>query len=325
VAATRRLGVVGTLVWDHIRHPAHGEDGFEDWGGIAYSLSALSAAAGPEWEIIPLLKVGEDMAQRAAALLDTLPRVLREGVRVVPEASNRVHLEYLDAHRRLERLTGGVPGWTRRELLPHLRGLDALYVNFISGQELTLAEMQGVRTSYGGPIYADLHSLLLEEPHGGARRHRPLARYPDWVRCFDAVQLNREELATLAGAADPWDFATRELSPLALLTLVTQGPEGARGIAASGLPADPLAWPAVRQRAGGRSRLLQVPSVPPVEGDPTGCGDVWGGTLFARLLAGDGFETALSAAQRAAARNAARRGTSGLAGELSAGSAGASP
>jgi sugar/nucleoside kinase (ribokinase family) len=46
--------------------------------------------------------------------------------------------------------------------------------------------------------------------------------------------------------------------------------------------------------------------------DPTGCGDVWGATYFSRLLAGDSLEVAMRAAHRAAARNLAHRGATGL-------------
>ena len=52
------------------------------------------------------------------------------------------------------------------------------------------------------------------------------------------------------------------------------------------------------------------------DGDPTGCGDVWGATYFSRLLAGDNLNAAILAAHRAAARNVAHRGASGLANHL---------
>ena len=51
-------------------------------------------------------------------------------------------------------------------------------------------------------------------------------------------------------------------------------------------------------------------------GDPTGCGDVWGATYFSRLLAGDNLDAAILAAHRAAARNVAHRGATGLANHL---------
>ena len=52
------------------------------------------------------------------------------------------------------------------------------------------------------------------------------------------------------------------------------------------------------------------------DGDPTGCGDVWGATNFSRLLAGDNLVDALRAAHRAAARNVEHRGATGLARHL---------
>jgi sugar/nucleoside kinase (ribokinase family) len=52
------------------------------------------------------------------------------------------------------------------------------------------------------------------------------------------------------------------------------------------------------------------------EGDPTGCGDVLGATIFSRLLAGDTLAFALQRAVRAAALNVEYRGASGLAHHL---------
>jgi sugar/nucleoside kinase (ribokinase family) len=48
------------------------------------------------------------------------------------------------------------------------------------------------------------------------------------------------------------------------------------------------------------------------QGDPTGCGDVWGATLFCRLLAAAELETAMQDANRFAARNVEHRGATGL-------------
>jgi sugar/nucleoside kinase (ribokinase family) len=59
-----------------------------------------------------------------------------------------------------------------------------------------------------------------------------------------------------------------------------------------------------------RTALIAAPSVDAI--DPTGCGDVFGATCFARLLAGETLEASLTAATAAAARNATFRGASGL-------------
>ena len=58
----KRVGVIGSFVWDII----HGRDlrtaPVEEWGGIAYALSAFDAALPDDWEIVPVMKVGSDPA-----------------------------------------------------------------------------------------------------------------------------------------------------------------------------------------------------------------------------------------------------------------------
>ena len=46
--------------------------------------------------------------------------------------------------------------------------------------------------------------------------------------------------------------------------------------------------------------------------DPTGCGDVWGATLFGGLLGGDDLESAMREANRLASRNVEHLGATGL-------------
>jgi sugar/nucleoside kinase (ribokinase family) len=69
---------------------------------------------------------------------------------------------------------------------------------------------------------------------------------------------------------------------------------------------------------GSPMRTALVPSSPArgVNGDPTGCGDVWGATHFSRSLAGDTLDVSMRAACDAAARNVEHKGASGLAHHL---------
>ncbi|MEE9576499.1 MAG: hypothetical protein V3W35_03735, partial [Gemmatimonadota bacterium] len=158
----KRLGVIGTMVWDtiHQRDPGRSEP-VEEWGGICYSLSAYEATAPDGWELLPIIKVGGDLRERANEFLRGLGRIASlEGVRTVPERNNRVELFYRDRSRRCERLTGGVPGWSWDELAPLARSCDAVYVNFVAGWELDLPSAQGLRGGFRGPVYTDLHSIF---------------------------------------------------------------------------------------------------------------------------------------------------------------------
>ena len=62
-----------------------------------------------------------------------------------------------------------------------------------------------------------------------------------------------------------------------------------------------------------RAYSAKVPNVDGARtGDPTGCGDVWGATLYCGLLAGLDLEGAMREANRLAARNVEHRGATGL-------------
>jgi sugar/nucleoside kinase (ribokinase family) len=317
-----RLGVLGTMVWDRIFARDGRREPVEEWGGISYALAAAAAARPDGWQIVPVLKIGRDLEEEAFRFLRSLPGLeLDSGVRIVPEPTNLVELRYRDRERRCERLTGGVTPWSHAELEPLLADFDALYINFISGFELDLDTAVRLRLGFPGPIYADLHSIFLGIDQHGNRTPRPLASWREWLRCFDIVQMNEEELATLTQAwGDPWLFAADVVGEELRLILVTLGSRGSAYVASPWFRRQPLEWrerglrtaPPLTAPGGPVTSELMPPADAPPDGDPTGCGDVYGATAFLRLLAGDDLDASIHAAQRAAARNFAHRGAGGL-------------
>ena len=320
-----KVGIVGSLVWDLI----YGRDPLappvEEWGGIAYALAGFDASLGPDWEMVPLIKVGRDLSREAQRLLNSLTR-LAPGARCVEVTApnNRVVLHYQSSERRCERMAGGVPGWTWAELGPMVHDLDAVYVNFISGFELCLGTAQALRHGFRGPLYADFHSLFLGMQQDGMRVLQPLANAADWFGCFDVVQLNEEEMRQLS--PDPLSLSAQALGAGVLLLAVTLGPKGVAYVAAPGF--DGLAQrgvtlgePKAKRGDHGstfstpvRSGLIKAAAVETL--DPTGCGDVFGAAAFASLLSGNSVEDALRHATSLAGRNAGFRGATGLASHL---------
>ena len=107
---------------------------------------------------------------------------------------------------------------------------------------------------------------------------------------------------------DPLSLAAQAIGAGVSLLTVTLGPRGAAYVARPGF--DRLED---RTRAALGSMRTALVAAPHAEAlDPTGCGDVFGGTLMGRLLAGDSLEEALTVANRMAARTAAYRGATGL-------------
>src|SRR3954462_7893802 len=312
-----RIGIIGSLVWDVIYGRDPVAPPMEEWGGIAYALGGIDASLPPDWEIVPLIKVGRDLRGQAQDLLRSLAR-LAPGARCaeVTAPNNRVVLHYQSTERRCERMAGGVPGWTWAELGPMVQDLDAIYLNFISGFELCLGTAQALRQGFKGPIYADLHSLFLGMQQDGIRVLQPLPDAAAWFGCFDLVQLNEDEMQQLT--PDPLTLAADALAAGVSLLTVTLGPRGVAYVAAPGF--DGVAGRGTGGPAGGRSggvaptvrtALIKAPVIETL--DPTGCGDVFGAAAFARLLAGDPAEKALRHATTLAARNAGFCGALGVA------------
>jgi len=194
-------------------------------------------------------------------------------------------------------MAGGVPAWTWGELGPMVGDLDALYVNFISGFEMTLDTARMLRRGFTRFIYADLHSLFLAKNADGLRTLQPLPEGPGWFGCFDAVQLNEEEMGQLG--PDPLAVAAGALGAGTRVLCVTLGRRGAAYFTGS-----PVRTARVSSGETGAAAFE--------DGDPTGCGDVFGATAAAALLQGAAVEDALGLAARRAARNVSFRGASGL-------------
>ena len=301
----KRLGVLGTLVWDRIWHPSGATQGpREQWGGIAYSLAAMAAACPPGWRIVPLVRVGADLSGPALEFFASLPGVsISGGPIIVPEENNRVELRYATAHERVERLTGGVSGWSWSDLAAAASGLDALYVNFISGYEMELPSAERLR-ELKVPTYADLHSLFLGGTGGSSRPPRRPPALERWIGSFDAVQMNEREFELATGAVGDSDHVERITMLGPRLGLVTRGTRGAH-YARRGKWSRPRDWPLSREMPAQDERVRSgfVPISTPIEGgDPTGCGDLWGAVLFAGLLSGFDVEGAMHRANETAAR-----------------------
>lgn len=312
----RRLGVIGSFVWDVIHGRQPNSAPVQEWGGITYSLGALDAALPRDWEIVPIMKIGHDLADRARHFLGTLRRIAPDAALVeVPHPNNRVELRYFSEERRTERLSGGVPGWNWLALKPLIDAAraDAIYVNFLSGWELDLPTAQALRRYFRGPLYADLHMLVMAVQEDGLRVPRPLSHVREWCGCFDLIQANEDEIQMMA--PDPMALAATALHAGARCLMVTLAGRGAVYFADQGFDSLAALETPSRPAAPIRTELVPAETVSqPL--DPTGCGDVWGATCFSRLLAGDKLTAAIRAAHRAAARNVGHRGATGLADHL---------
>jgi hypothetical protein len=318
----RRLGVMGTMVWDRVFSQGEASP-TESWGGLSYALEAFGASLPGNWEVVPIVRVGRDRVESAREYLGGMERVGKlSGVLESPFDAVTVERRYFDGWRRQERILGAERPWTQEELSPLFSELDALYLNFITGFEMDLETARSLKTVWPFPLYADLHSLFLDKDEDGRRSIRTIPRWREWVGAFDMVQMNEEEFGTLARSPEAARAEVESLmgSDLKLLA-VTLGADGADYTSTEGFNPDPERWRDDRRADFGGGGILKgrVPlGNEPFSGDPSGCGDVWGATFLSRLLAGDRLETAVAEANRGASRKIGFQGAPGLRHHLSA-------
>ena len=325
----QRVGVIGTFVWDVI----HGRDAravpVEEWGGITYTLAGLDAALPDDWEIVPILKVGDDLAERARAITSArcgASRPTRRWSRCrIPDIASSCATSTTSGAPRCS--PAAFPAGAGSALKPlHRRRAARRAVR-------QLPERLGARPRDRAAAAAALPGPdPLRPAHdgdGGAagRAAHAARRSPTWrsgARCFDFLQMNEDEMATIA--PDPMSLAATAIAAGVSCLLVTLGKRGAVYVAAPGFDTicdlPPRARTEPRRRAAARARSARCArrwcprALSDEPGDPTGCGDVCGATYFSRMLAGDKLSDAMTAAALAAARNVGHRGATGLAAHL---------
>src|SRR6478609_4187408 len=129
------------------------------------------------------------------------------------------------------------------------------------------------------------YTTLFRSQPSGLRTLRPLPNVAEWCGCFDLMQMNEDEMAMMA--PDPMALAATALANGVRSLTVTLGKRGAVYFAPSDF--ERLADFRRERPLGASFGPLRTALVPvdhvTEDGDPTGCGDVWGSTYFSRLLA----------------------------------------
>jgi hypothetical protein len=242
-----------------------------------------------DWEIVPIMMVGEDLATRAREFLRTLKRMAPDAsLMAVPYPAQRVELRYHSEERRtnVDGRTAGVELAGAQALLDEAN-VDALLINFLSGWELDLATTTLIRQHFAGPIHCDLHMMAWAVQPDGMRTLRPIPNIAEWCRCFDFLQMNEDELAMVA--PDPMSLAATAIAAGVSCLFVTLGKRGRdlRGLRRVRLDRRSAAAHRAVDRTSRRNgwpRRVRTALVPAESVDdaldPTGCGDVWGATYF---------------------------------------------
>ncbi len=171
--------------------------------------------------------------------------------------------------------------------LPHdfLSSLEGIYINMITGFEMTPDDLRDLRKKTGAYIYMDIHSLTRDYLPDGSRPWRKIADINEWISNIDSLQANEYEITTCGISNDADEIAAGLLSSGLKNLFVTRGEAGADYYTAdNGITV---------------KRNYQPPKTRSV--NKVGCGDVFGIVNFYSYLQTRNMEKAVITANKAAA------------------------
>ncbi len=296
-----RIGIIGLINHDTI-YMAGGRR-IQDLGGILYNTTVMADLVDEGDALYPISRIGADCFDAMRAILDPRPAVSTRGISLSPAGTSRNRIRYDEDLEKIEQLTNHVGSITLEQIEPFL-DLDALLVNFIVGDDVTLETMKAVRGSASGLLYLDVHNLCLGIDAEGYRRRRAPGNWQRWIEMFDVVQMNEVEARLLAGsdhevaAGGPGgpleakdDFIAFGTSVISLGPSVCVITRGALG-------------PVTVYRKDGEPKAFAIPSEPVRDViDTTGCGDAFAAGFVTEFAASKDPVGATRLANRVASVN----------------------
>ena len=303
--------VIGEPCLDII-HKVNGETA-HSYGGILYSLIALSHFAGKEDEIYPIMNLGDDEFDNVINMLNRYQNIKTGGINKVDFPTRKVYLDYSlynsNHKERFETSTDPTFPLDFKFVGKFLEDADAILINMISGVDLTLGTMKEIRERSNAFIHIDVHNLVMKTNSDGTREHTSQKDWKEWCTNADTVQMNETEISFLTGderneykvAEEILINSEADVKGL----IVTRGINGVSGFMK-------------KEKSFGNEKFVDLDKtdLSAIENpnfiDTTGCGDVFAAAFTHRYIRDNDFGKSLHFANRMASYNASLEGVNDL-------------
>ena len=192
--------VIGEPCVDVI-HKVDGEL-IHSYGGILYSILALSVLAKEDDVVLPLMNLGDDEYDNITAILKKYTNISTEGVFKVSHPTRKVNLYYNQyksgMSARLEQSTEPTYTLNYSSIEKFLKDSDALLINMISGVDISLDTIKKIKDNFNGTSHIDIHNLVMKTNEDGTREHTSVDNWIDWCINTDTIQMNEYKILSLS-------------------------------------------------------------------------------------------------------------------------------
>ncbi len=166
----------------------------------------------------------------------------------------------------------------------NLNNYNAIYLNMISGFDVTLDALKEMREKFDGIIYLDIHTLSRGVYKNNKRKFRTIPDGMKWIAQADFVQTNERELKTLSDEFTENEIVREFFEKGGKGFIVTQGKKGAKGY----------------YEKNGEIEMLELKNEISFGNQCVGCGDYFGASFISAYLHARDFVTALEHANKKA-------------------------
>jgi hypothetical protein len=207
----------------------HRVDGTEEkkLGGIFHSVAALANIAADRDTLFPVFGVGEAEFNEVKSVLGQYKNIDDSGIFQFAGESNCVHYFDDNPNECSANIAKPIPFSHIKKFL----NVDGVYVNMISGKDITIDTMDEIRLEVRGkkcPIHLDMHCLTLSMNEDGTRTSAPMADWRRWCFMTDSVQMNDEEAAGISVEHFNDELLAKQMIPLMVKAfIITRGAKGA--------------------------------------------------------------------------------------------------
>ena len=254
-----KILVIGHTVEDYIHYPDRLEN---KPGGIFYSTSGFRFIKEDDDEILLCTSVTESKKGLFSFVYDSINNKYFDDVDAIPT----IHLNIIEGkerHEKYENITDRINLKYDPADEP-----DGIFINMITGFDITIEDIKKLRKTFSVPIYIDLHSLCRGIEEGYKRNFRQIPDFKTWAESVDIIQCNENEVFTISDKTSEQEIAKEVLSYGPKYLVVTKGASGTR----------------LYSLANNELASYFIPSLKVNAINKVGCGDVFGATFFYSYL-----------------------------------------